>query len=306
MELRLLRYFVAVAEELHFGRAARGLLIAQPSLSQQIRKLERELGTALFVRNRRGVELTAAGHALLDPARHVLAAADALPALVRQTAGGTRRLAVGYVSYARGTVLTGLLENFRRTHADVDVTVRSGSDSPEVFADLRDGRIDVGVLRAPVGASWLGQLSLAIEPFHAALPAGHALADRPSLRLADLAGESFALFPRTLNPSAHDHLMGFFTQAGYAPTIGQASRRMDDSLVFVSSGAGVGLFPQSVTRAVTDRGVVFRPIVDPTPTVEIVLAWDLNSLNPVVPELVTSARDDTTVDPVPPSRTAPT
>lgn len=291
MDLRLLRSFVAVAEELHFGRAARGLLIAQPSLSQQIRRLEHELGAALFVRDRRGVALTGAGRALLDPARHVLAAADALPAVVRDAAVPTPRLAVGYVPYARGAVLTGLLESFRRRHPGVDVSVRCGSDSPEVFTDLRDGRIDAGVLRAPVSAPWLGQLRLAVEPFCAALPAGHPLTVRASLRLADLAGESFALFPRTLNADAHDHLLSFFTSAGYTPIIGQASRRMDDSLVFVSSGAGVGLFPLSVTQAVADVGVVFRPVVDPTPTVEIVLVWDVNSLNPAVLALVTAARD---------------
>lgn len=285
MELRLLRYFVALAEELHFGRAAQRLFIAQPSLSSQIRKLEQVVGTPLFVRTRHRVTLTPAGVAMLEPARRLLAAADDLPVLARDAAGGHGTLRIGYVPYARQDVLPALLEGFRRVRPEATVLLRSGTDSPEVFADLRDGRIDVAILRSPVTAPWLRTRTLAVEPFEVALPAGHPLTAASTVRLAELRDESFALFSRNLNPPAYDHLMGFFAEAGYRPTIGQASRRMDDSLAFVASGGGVGLFPQSVAKGGTEAAIAFRPLVEPTPTVEIVLGWDVNSLNPLVPVL---------------------
>lgn len=285
MELRLLRYFVVLAEELHFGRAAQRLFIAQPSLSSQIRKLEQVVGAPLFVRTRHRVDLSPAGLAMLEPARRVLAAAEDLPVLARDAAGGHGTVRIGYVPYARQDVLPALLEGFRRERPGATALLRSGTDSPEVFADLRDGRIDVGILRSPVSAPWLRTRTLSVEPFEVALPAGHPLAASSTVRLADLRDESFALFSRNLNPPAYDHLMGFFAEAGYRPTIGQYSRRMDDSLAFVASGGGVGLFPRSVARNGTEDRIAFRPVVDPTPTVEIILGWDVDSLNPLVPVL---------------------
>lgn len=289
VELRLLRYFVAVAEELHFGRAARRLFLSQPSLSEQIRKLEKDIGTPLFARDRRGVTLTPAGQALLDPARRVLSSAAELPALARGAAGdGT--LSIGFVPYARGRLLPRLVDAFHRTGPSARVTVHAGGDSLEVFDDLRSGQIDVGILRNPVTAPWLQVITLAVEPFYAAMSVSNPLARKERIRLDELASEKFALFPRDLNPGAHDHLMTFFTEAGFTPTIGQASRRMDESLVFVASGSGVGMFPRSVADTVAEQSVVFRPITDPTPTVEIVLGWDAHSLNPLIPALVDVAR----------------
>lgn len=290
MDLRLLRYFLAVAQELHFGRAAQRLFIAQPSLSKQIRKLEHDLGVALFLRDRHSVALTSAGRALLGPARRLLDDADRLPALAR-AAAGVGQLTIGYVPYARSHLLSGLLDTVRAAHPGLEITVRSGGDSPEVFAELRDGRVDAGILRTPLPAApWLRSQTLTEEPFCVALPAGHALTTRQQVRLADLEPESFALFPRSVNAPAYDHLLGFFAEAGYAPTIGQASRRMDESLTFVASGGGVAVFPMSVAETNAEPGIVFRPLVDPTPMVEIVLAWDDHNLSPLLPDLVRSAR----------------
>jgi len=159
-----------------------------------------------------------------------------------------------------------------------------------VFAELRDGRIDAGTLRTPLPAApWLRSRTLGVEPFHVALPSGHPLTAQREVRLGDLEAESFALFPRAVNAPAHDHLMAFFAEAGYVPAIGQASRRMDESLTFVASGGGVGVFPRAVTETITQPGIAFRPLIDPTPTVEIVLAWDENSLDPLLADLVRSA-----------------
>jgi len=302
VELRLLRYFVAVAEELHFNRAAQRLYLSQPSLSVQIRKLEQELGTPLFVRDRRRVALTPAGVALLEPARRVLAAADQLPGLARAAAGAGGQLAIGFVPYARSRVLPNLMHAARHGMPAADLTVRAGNDTLEVFTDLRDGRIDAGIFGAHPDAAWLQTLTLTVEPFYAALPAGHRLANRSHLRLAELAAETFALFPRQLNPAAHDHLITWFTQAGYTPIIGQASRRMDESLMFVAGGGGVALFPQSVTEAINEPKVVFRRLTHPTPTVEIVLGWDRHTLNPLVHQLTALA--GLSVPPVRPVRSS--
>lgn len=293
MQLRRLEYFVAVAEESHFRRAAERLFVAQPSLSAQIAKLEHELGAKLFVRGRRGVSLTSAGEALLEPARRILADAAALPELAKSASRSHAQLTVGYVPYVRTRLLPPLLDGFRAAFPMVAVNVRVGNDSPEVFRDLREGRIDLGILRAPVAGPWLQQLQLTVEPFHAAVPVGHRLATLSQVRLADLEGETFALFPRELNPPAHDHLMGFFDLAGYRPNVGQASRRMDDSLVFVASGAGVGLFPASIADTNTSPDICFRPIIDPTPTVEILLCWDRYNLNQAVDDFVEMVRSRT-------------
>lgn len=291
MELRQLRYFAAVAEDAHIGRAAGRLFMAQSSLSQSLQQLETELGVLLFHRHPRGVTLTTAGAELLDPVRAIVAAADALPELARRArAAAPPALTLGYVGYARSRVVPALLHQLHRRSAGLVVTLRGGHDSPEVLADLREGRVDAAVLRSPLPAAWATSMSLVEEPFLAALPRTHPLAGRDVLPLRALADEPFALFPRDLNPGAHDHLMGFFDQAGYRPHIAQPSRRMDESLLFVAAGHGVGLFPAPVAHTTNDPDIVFRPLVDPTPSVELVLAWSTDNRHPGVEDLVEAAR----------------
>lgn len=289
--MRQLSYFVTVAEESHIGRAAERLFMAQSSLSQSLQQLEAELGVPLFHRHPRGVTPTPAGAELLDPVRAILAAADGLPALARRAAT-TRApvLIVGYVDYARSRVVPALLQHLQYNRLPAAVTLRGGHDSPEVLADLREGRTDAAVLRSPFSASWASTVSLVEEPFLVALPHTHRLAGRDVVALRDLADEPFALFPRKLNPPAHDHLMHFFDQAGFRPRIAQPSRRMDESLLFVAAGHGVGLFPAPVAHTTNDPDIVFRPLVSPTPHVELVLAWDASNLHPVLPRLVDAAR----------------
>jgi DNA-binding transcriptional LysR family regulator len=170
VELRQLRYFVTVADESHVGRAAERLFMAQSSLSQSLQQLEAEFGVPLFHRHPRGVTLTAAGAGLLAPARDVVAAADDLPAIARRAGTAGPSLTVGYVDYARSRVVPALLHHLQRRNGSVVVTLRGGHDSPEVLADLRDGRVDAAVLRSPITASWASTALLVVEPFLAALP----------------------------------------------------------------------------------------------------------------------------------------
>jgi DNA-binding transcriptional LysR family regulator len=287
VELRLLRYYVTLAEELNYRRAAERLFIAQPSLSVQIRVLEKELGVRLFERSRRGVALSPAGAALLEGARDLLARSEELSAAARRLAADdTGRLSLGYVDYARMRILPTLLEEVNRRWPGAEVTVRAAGDSMEALGDLREGRVDAAVMRGPVEVPWAQWATLTREEFRVALPRGHALADDDGpLPLGALADETLALFARAANPVAHDDLMRSFAVAGATPQIGQESRRMDDSLMFVAAGRGVAIFPESVAEGLDEPRIVWRSLVDPTPTVDVLLVWDRHSTNPLVDAL---------------------
>src|SRR5215207_3521737 len=196
MELRHLRYFVAVAEELHFGRAAERLRIAQPPLSRQIRDLEREIGSALFERGSRGVELTPAGLAFLPEARLTLAQAERAQRTAQRAARGeTGRLRVGFVEAATFSgILPDVLGFFRMHLPDIGLSLFE-MDSLQQAEAFRDGRIDLGILHSPPADAdrWLRAESVYSDPLVAALPHTHRLAGRARLALADLAGDSFVL-----------------------------------------------------------------------------------------------------------------
>jgi DNA-binding transcriptional LysR family regulator len=291
VELRLLRYYVTLAEELNYRRAAERLFIAQPSLSVQIRVLEQQLGVRLFERSRRGVALSPAGAALLDAARDLLARSEDLVAAARRIAAAdTGRLSLGYVDYARMRILPMLLEEVNRRWPGAEVTVRAARDSLEALGDLREGRVDAAVMRGPVDVPWAQSAVLIREEFKAAVPRGHHLAGSDgALPLAALADESFALFERSVNPAAHDELMAFFASAGVTPRLAHESRRMDDSLMYVAAGRGVGIFPESVAEGLDEPRIAWRALTDPTPTVDVLLVWDRHSTNPLVPALAGAA-----------------
>lgn len=291
VEVRDLRYFVVLAEELHFGRAAARLHLAQPSLSQAIQRLEAELRAPLFARDRRHVALAPAGQAVLERARTVLAALDEIPTVARSAAGGQGGVVLSYVDYARAAAMPALLAALRHRRPDVAVSTRAVGSSPEALQNVTSGRADAAILRAPVeGGSNLRRTRLLVEPFALALPADHKLAARPSIPLSAVADEPFAIFGRALNPAAHDRILADFERAtGRQLIIGQENSRMDDSLMFVASGAGVGLFPASVA-ATRPAGVTFHVIEPPAPSLEIALIWDPANTNPLLPALHTAAR----------------
>lgn len=292
MELRELRYFVVLAEELHFGRAAERLHLAQPSLSQAIQRLEAELRVPLFDRDRRHVELTAAARAVLDRARELLAAAAELPTVARAAHGSIGGVVViSYVDYARAAAMPALLTALRRRCPDALVTTRAAGSSPEALRSVRSGRSDAAILRTPIEPSLgLRKIRLLREPFALAVPAGHRLAGKPRIALADVANEPFATFSRELNPGGFDLVATAFTKAaGRSMVVGQENTRMDDSLMFVASGAGLGLFPASVA-ATPHAAVTFHEIEPPAPTIEVVLAWDAANTNPLLPGIQAAAR----------------
>ncbi len=259
MELRHLRYFQAVAEELHVGRAAQRLHMAQPPLSRQIQALEAELGLTLFERTRRGVTLTAAGAAYQERVRDVFAAVDRAAAEARRAAvGDLGRIAIGYVSSLAYVGLAELLRAFHATSPHVEVTVREGPPQEQLDA-LIEGRLDVGFVRGPVVEGGLIAEIARREPLVVALPSRHPLSRRSRLELRELAGEPMLAFARARSPAFFDHVMGLCRAAGFTPRIVQEAPLID-LVSLVSAGFGVALVPQSLRRVVRS-GMVVRPLV---------------------------------------------
>lgn len=261
MELRHLRYFVAVAEEGHVTRAAERLGIQQPPLSQQIQALERELDAQLFRRKPRGVELTPAGRALYDEARAILARADEAVAATRRAAQGEAgRIGIGFTSSASfHPFVPRTIRTFREAHKLVALALEE-SGTTELVAALRAQTIDAAFVRSPVGESDdLFVRPLFDEPMVAALPSGHSLAGGDNLPLAALAGETFVLYRRPIGPGLHDAIIAACDRAGFSPKIGQEAPRMLSTLSLVAAGLGVTVVPASMSRLEAE-GVVYRPI----------------------------------------------
>jgi DNA-binding transcriptional LysR family regulator len=294
MELRHLRYFVAVAEELHFHRAATRLHISQPPLSQQIRALERELGVTLLARNRRRVALTAAGEGFLEDAHSILAAVDRASERARDIArGAIGTLSIGFVGSAMfGPTLPNILRTFRGEHPDVGLALRELPTTVQV-SSLLAGELDVGVIRPPLdGIEIDGQLELLTiqrERLVAALPSGHALASRRRLRPGELRGESFVILARREAPGLYAGLASAMGEAGGLPDDVLEVAEMQTIISLVAGGFGVSLVPESVGQ-VERSGVTFLPIAGPTPTIELALAWRRGADLPVRKEFVNAAR----------------
>jgi DNA-binding transcriptional LysR family regulator len=262
MELRHLRYFVAVAEEGHVTRAAERLGIQQPPLSQQIRALEAELDAQLFHRKPRGVELTPAGRAFFDEARAILTrVGDAVTATRQAARGETGRIGLGFTSSASfHPFVPRAIRAFRERHPLVALTLEE-SGTVELVAALRSPAIDIAFVRSPVSESAdLVIRPLLEEAMVAALPSGHPLgAAADPLPLAALAGETFILYRRPVGPGLHDAIIAACDRAGFSPQIGQEAPRMLSTLSLVAAGLGVTLVPQSMSRLEAE-GVIYRPL----------------------------------------------
>jgi DNA-binding transcriptional LysR family regulator len=289
MELRHLRYFVAVAEESHITRAAERLGIQQPPLSQQIQALERELETQLFRRKPRGVELTPAGEALLDEARAILARADEAVAAVKRTARGEAgRIGIGFTSSASfHPFLPRAIRTFREAHPLVALTLEE-SGTTELVDALRARSLDVAFVRSPVGESDdLFIRPLLEEAMVAALPSGHPLsASRDPLPLAALARDTFILYRRPVGPGLHDAIVAACDRAGFSPTIGQEAPRMLSTLSLVAAGLGVTVVPASMSRLEAE-GVAYRPLDASAPlTAPLNLAYRRDEISAAVRRFV--------------------
>ncbi|RQN36031.1 LysR family transcriptional regulator [Paraburkholderia tropica] len=305
-DLRQLRYFVAVAEEQHFGRAAARLSMTQPPLSQAIRALEEALGVELFARTRRSVELTAVGADLLPEVRRILASADALRPLAQSLARGEAGvLALAFVSTADYGLLPLLLRDFGARYPRVRLQLAEATSDVQVD-ELVAGRIDAGLVVAPVPprhAAQLAYLPVAREPLVIAMPAalsaqlGGAEAEADAddgwcatpVNLRDLADVPLVVFPRHLAPGFHDTIMDCYGAAGLAPRVGQEAIQMQTIVSLVSAGMGVALVPQSL-RHLRRTGVVYRPLAQAVPTIETGLVWRVQEVSPVLAAFIEIVR----------------
>ena len=292
MELRHLRYFVAVAEELHVGRAARRLNIAQPPLSRQIRDLERDLGAPLFTRVPRGVELTAVGRAFLPEARLTLAQAERAQRSARRAARGeSGRLRVGYVEAATySAVLPDVLGFFRLHLPSIGLSLFE-MDVVQQAEAFRDGRIDVGVLHSPPPDAdrWLRVEPVYVDPLVAALPHSHRLAGRRRLALSDLAVDAFVLVPRSSGPTLYDGVIARCSAAGFSPRVVQEAAGWHTLVGLVAAAIGVAFVPRSLAR-LPRPGVVYRPVRDLAVDMTMSAVWKKGERSPVRERFVTALR----------------
>ncbi|MGW3313854.1 LysR family transcriptional regulator [Streptomyces sp. NPDC001073] len=275
LDLRKLRYFVAVADQLHFGRAADELHIAQPVLSRQIRALEQDLGASLFTRDRHGVELTAAGRQLLADAGPLLASTHAIRRRVSAAADGKRRLMVGFRA---GVAVTPAARAFERRHPDVVVDVQR-IEGDDQAAMLLDGRIDVGYVRLPIDETGLRVTPLYAEPRVAVLPAGHRLAGKEQVTEADLADEPLVWHGEPSTQPTRRPL----------PNAGYPVRGVDETLEHVAAGRGISFLARSASVFYSHPDVVYVPIPDLTPD-QVCLAVAASHISPVVEDFVAAAQ----------------
>lgn len=285
MELRHLRYFVAVAEELHFGRAARRLGISQPPLSQQIQALEDELGACLFERTKRRVALSAVGELFLPEVRAVLAQLDKAVAVARRASQGELgELKVGFTSSAPFTsTIPRALRAFRQACPAVHLELRELS-SREVAAAVGEGLLQVGMIRPleslPAG---LEALELFAEPLVAVLPAGHprVVEGASGIALAELADEPFVFFPRSFGTGLYDQVIDLARNAGFSPRIVQEASEAMTLIGLVATGLGVTVLPASFSRLRID-GVVYRTLRDADASTAVWLVRRRGEASPLV------------------------
>jgi len=279
VELRHLRYFVALAEELNFTRAAERLHMAQPPLSVAIRQLERELGTELLVRSTREVKLTDAGRALLDGARHTLSEFDrAITSTRRAAAGefGSVRLAFSWS--ARFDTLPAIGQAFRDRHPDVELLTEEMWNARMAHA-LRSGAIDIAISLCPEIANDVSHEPIRHENIVALVAASHPLASEPAINLAELATDAFLLFPRDLAPRLHDTLISLCRRAGFEPTIHSGSFHTGWDLRTLAQAPTVVLIPESVTRDLPE-GIIALPLNETSERLETSLLWRTGDLPP--------------------------
>ena len=286
MELRHLRYFIAVAEELNFRRAAERLRMAQPPLSQQIRQFEGELGTRLIERGR-PARLTAAGEAVLSEARKTLQQAERIREAAQQAARGERgRLRLGLCNSAPYGPLPALLRRFRAAAPEVELAIIERS-SEEQRTMLLAGQLDLGALRLPLAQplDGLRYATVCREELIVALPSDHPLCRRRTVPLRALRGESFISFPPSASPSLFGQIEAACRGAGFAPRIAQEALQMQTIVSLVATGLGVALLPASL-RELRRSGVEYRPLGGSTPQTEIVLAWPHDRASALVQRFV--------------------
>lgn len=285
MELRQYTYFVAVAEELHFRRAAERLHISQPPLSRQISQLETELGVQLFERTSRRVALTDAGEAFLQEARGVLAAVDHSVTTARRVGSGeVGRLRLGFVASAVADLLPRMLQQFRDVAPDVEVELRELTTKLQIDS-LAAGAIDVGIARDVREGEGPTCVPIRTEPLIAALPAGHRLAAGRVIHLAELAREPFIVLPRSSIPRVHDRVLALCRAAGFSPTVAQEAVQFPTILSLVEAQVGVAIVPEPV-RVFRTAGVAYIGLKDEGATSSVGVVHRPGEPSPIVDRFI--------------------
>jgi DNA-binding transcriptional LysR family regulator len=299
VELRQLRYFVAVAEERHFGRAAERLAMSQSGLSQQIKALERSIGVELFIREAGGVRLTRSGDQLLDHARRVLELTDRAVEMAR-LAGKGKRDVIKVGTRAAGTPPLGrlLLSRFQESRPDIQVEIFLGL-APQCIDAIVRRTLDVAIVVAPFGGPGdLRYLPLDASEMLVALPVGHRLADVDRVTRADLLKERFLDWPRSANPTLFDHLRSMlFGDDAPSTSVEVPDLAESDRLQLVAEGRGVAVTVFPTPADLAGRRIVFRPLEEPAPVVEYGIVWLEPGVSPLLPAFVDLARDISTLAP---------
>ena len=260
MEFRQLRYFLAVAEHLHFTDAAAHLGIAQPPLSQQILKLEREIGTELFIRHPRRVELTEAGRLLRERAQRIVEDAQQAFAEAQNAGRGeTGRLSLGFAgSTVFHPAIATTMQRYRHAYEHVSISCEE-SNSSLLLDKVAERRLDAALVRMPLNCRDLSVVPLVDEAMLAVLPASHRLSRRRCINLADLAGDSLILFPRPIGPDLYDSIISACREAGFAPSISMESPQISSAANLVAAGFGVAVVPESI-RQIQVEGVSYHAL----------------------------------------------
>jgi DNA-binding transcriptional LysR family regulator len=289
VELRHLRYFIAVAEELNFSRAAERLHMAQPPLSAAIRQLERELGVDLLIRTTREVTLTDAGRAFLDGARRTLAEADrAAEDAKRAEAGELGRLRIAYSWSTRFETLPALGRAFRASHPDVELLAQEMWNA-RMAAAFANGSIDLALSLCPEIAAELELAPIRSEGLVALLPEAHPLASHEAIPLSALAGEEFVLFPREIAPRLHDAFMAIYRRAGFEPRLRNESFHTGWDLGVLTEIPAIAMAPQTVASGLPE-GIAAVALSEPTDSLETCLVSRSDIRSPAVDAFLAVAR----------------
>jgi DNA-binding transcriptional LysR family regulator len=292
MELRHLHYFIAVAEELHFSRAAERLHISQPPLSQQIRDLEEELEVKLFERTKRQVHLTEAGNVFLERSYLVLAQLEqAIEATQRIGRGEVGRLAIGFVDSAMFTVLPEILRSFREQFPAVELRLHELTTAQQIQA-LYDKQVDVGIVRSTISEPGLSVECLLHESLVVALPENHLFAAQTQLSLSALADESFILFPAKMGPVFYEQIIHCCQQAGFRPKVAQEAVQMQTIIGLVAAGLGIAIVPASL-QSFHRSGVIYRPLREQISDTGLYLTWRQHDTSPVISAFLSLTRKTT-------------
>ena len=285
MELRQLKYFIAVAEELHFGRAAESLHLSQPALSKQIQALEDSLDIQLLERTKHYCRLTMAGQKFLEKAQRILEEVEEGIQVTKQVASGQMgRVRVGFTEATLYSLAPSIVKTYREHYPQVDLILTSDGTETNVEA-LRTHRIDVGFVYLPIREPSLSVYSLYEEIYVAALPSSHRLTRHKEISLESLANEPLIFYPRSLAPVLYAHFIQCCEQAGFLPTIVQEAEPSQTSLGLASAGVGI-TFVLSAMQNLRAKGVVYRPLISNFLTLELALAWRGEESSPAVHEFI--------------------